>query len=226
MTYGVVAAVAPELRATLRALHARRRRAGGQTFHLATPFVFARGGIGPERAARCAARLLEQFHPKVLVSTGFAGALVRDLETGTIIVGGVPGLAAAVEALREACAADPRARVGSITTAERVLFLESEKESAFRATGAVGVDMEAAALGRLARERGVGFLCVKAVLDTPGAPLAARYESPHRLLREIALRPSVLIGVLGDARRARTAGRRLADFYRALAAVVLGDRSC
>ena len=221
MTWGVVAAVAPELWATLRALRARRRRAGGQTFYVATPFVFARGGIGPERATRCATRLLEQFHPSVLVSTGFAGALARDLETGAIVLGGIPDLAAAVQPLREARAADPRARVGSIATVERLLLRESEKESTSRATGAIGVDMEAAAVGRLASERGVGFLCVKAVLDTPGAPLAARYDTPRRVLREIALRPSVLAGLLGDARRARIAGRRLADFYRALA-VVLG----
>ncbi len=221
MTWGVVAAVVPELGATLRALGARRHRDGDRTFYVAAPFVFAAAGVGEARAARCAADLLERFHPRVLVSTGFAGALARDLQTGTIVLGGVPGLAASDGPLREARVAGPLARAGEIVTAARVLLGETETASAAQASGAIAVDMESVAVGRVARERGVGFLCVKSVLDTPLAPLASRYESLPRVLGEILRRPAILPAILADGRRARTAGRNLADFYRALAAVLV-----
>jgi adenosylhomocysteine nucleosidase len=218
--WGVVAAVAPELRATLRVLRARRRLAGGRTVYEAGPLVFASGGVGAARAARCAGDLLERFRIDTLVSTGFAAALLRDLRTGDLLVGGTVGFPAAEGPLRRACTADPGARTGEILAVQRVLLEGHEKESAARTSAALAVDMESAAVGRLARDRGLAFLCVKAVLDTPDAPLASRYDSAPRVLGEILRRPTVLSGIFADASRARRAGQRLADFYEALAATL------
>lgn len=164
------------------------------------------------------------------MSSGFGGGLARDLETGTIVAGGIPGLAAAEEALEAAQSADPRVRFGGVVAVERVLLAEAEKEEAARAArGPVAValagpplvaDMESGAVGRIARAKGVGFLCLKVVLDTPAAPLASRYASRSDVLRELLRTPSVVTGVLRDARRARIAARKLADFYRVLGAVL------
>ncbi len=222
MRWGVIAAVAPELRATLRALHARRQGTGARAVHVAGPFVFAAAGIGAAQAACCAAGLLERFPLDTLVSTGFAGALDRELKTGELLVGGTAGFPATGDALRMARAADSSARAGEILSVERVLLADPERDSAVLRSGAVAVDMESAALGRLAQERGLGFLCVKAVLDTTRRPLASHYESVPRVLVEILGNPATLSAILADASRARRAGRRLAGFFRALGANLEG----
>ncbi len=226
MSWGIVAALAPELRATLRALGARRLRAGGRTFYAAGPLVFGWGGVGPDRSARCAVDLLDRFRTPILVSTGFAGALRSDLRPGAIVAGGATGFPASTEALGRARAAAAsgaagdavfRLHEGEMLSVDRVLLLASAKDEAFRRTGALAIDMESAALARLARDRSVGFLCVKAILDTPDVPVASRYEGLAALGGEILRRPILLRGLFADLSRARVAARSLADFYLALA---------
>ena len=208
-----MAALAPELRATLRALHARRIRSIGPTYYAAGPLLFGWGGVGPVRAARCAADLLARYRPAVLVSTGFAGALEATLRPGAVVAGGAVGFPADPAARRMAGTVRG-AREGETRSVERVLLDAAEKDEIFRGTGALAVDMEAAALGALARERGVGFLCVKAILDTPDAPLASRYEGIAAIASEMIRNPGLLRGMLADFSRARLAGRALAEFYR------------
>ena len=91
-----------------------------------------------------------------------------------------------------------------------------EKAELAAESGAVAVDMESAAVGRVARERGLPFLCVKAILDTPDRPLASRYESASGVLAEILKRPRTLTAIFADGARAKLAASRLADFYEAL----------
>lgn len=226
MSWGVVAALAPELRATLRALGARRLRAGGRTFYAAGPLIFGWGGVGPDRSVRCAVDLLDRFGTPMLISTGFAGALRSDLCPGAIVVGAATGFPASAEVLGRARAvaasvvaggAACRLSEGETFSVDRVLLTASAKDDAFRRTGALAIDLESAALAGLARDRGLGFLCVKAILDTPDAPLASRYEGVAAVGAEILRHPSRLRGMLADRSRARLAARRLADFYLALA---------
>jgi adenosylhomocysteine nucleosidase len=216
--WGVIAAVPPELRATLRALRARPLRAGRLSVHAWGEGLFTCGGIGAARAESCAIELIERFHPDTLVSTGFAAALAEELETGTVVLGGTASHPASEAALRRARAAAPAARLGPIAAVERVLLEPEEKRRVAARTGAIAADMESEAIGRLARARGLSFLCVKVILDTPSRPLACRYESVAGVIAAILRRPAVLPRIVADARRAREAARRLAEFYRGLAA--------
>ncbi len=219
MKIGVVAAVPQELGATLRALRARRRREGVHTVHLADPFIFVAGGMGPGKAASAARALAEAFGISGLVSTGFAGALGKSLETADLIVGGTRGFPATASLAARAREAAPGARAGDIVAVDRPLIEPAEMERA-AAGGALAADMESAGVAGVAREIGIEFLCVKAVLDTPDAPLASRYEGVLPVLGEVARRPRVLAGIARDARRSRAAAARLAEFFRAFGRVL------
>jgi adenosylhomocysteine nucleosidase len=210
----VLAALRAELRPALRQLHAARRRAGGAFARAAGPFLFAAGGVGATAAAEAARRLIDAFRPDALVSTGFAGALDDSLGTGDLVLGGTTGFPAEEGLLRLAREAAPGARAGDVHAVARILNDTDAKRRLARETGALAVDMESAAVGRAAREYGLGFLCVKAVLDTPAAPLATDYASVRAVLGKVLRRPRrTLAGIRDDAARARTAAERLGAFY-------------
>jgi adenosylhomocysteine nucleosidase len=210
----VLAALRTELRPALRLLRPAPLRAGGSAAHAAGPFVFAVGGVGAKAAGEAALRLIAAFRPDAVVSTGFAGALDDGLATGDLVLGGATGCPAAAGLLRLARAAAPDARAGDVHAAARVVNDAAGRRRLRLETGALAVDMESAAVGRAAREHGLDFLCVKAVLDTPAKPLASDYASLPTVLGAVLRRPrQTLSGIRGDAARARAAAERLGAFY-------------
>lgn len=102
-----------------------------------------------------------------LVSFGIAGALVPDLQVGTVIdatrvvdeagdvlwEGGPLGVASA--------------RTGTILGASRIIDLPEERARLQRSSGAVAVDMESGPLARTGRLVG----CIRAISDTPARGL-------------------------------------------------------
>ena len=214
MSVLVLAALRSELRPAFRLLRPRATRAGGASVRAAGPLTFAIAGVGAAAAREAALRLIEALRPTALVSTGFAGAIADGLGTGDLILGGTTDCPAAGGLLRLARETAPDARVGDVHAVGRVVRDAAAKERLHRETGALAVDMESAAVGRAAREHGLDFLCVKAVLDTLEAPLATDYASLPAVLGEVLRRPrKTLSGIRGDAARARVAAERLGAFY-------------
>lgn len=195
MRLGVVAALRSELKPTLSALPALH------------PFVFATSGVGAQRASRAARALPEGLDG--ILSAGFCGSLTDELAPGDLLLDGSPDL------LDLGRRAGP-SRTGSITMVDHVVVERSEKESIARRTGALAVDMESAAVGGVAKERGLPFLCVKVVLDTPSRPLACSYSSGGIVTLQILRRPWIIPRMWGDGKRARMAAERLRDFFVAL----------
>lgn len=162
-------------------------------------------GIGAERARGAAERLCDEASPELLVSAGFCGALDRSLKTGDLIAGGArregktfPFDAHAVEAV-------PQARRGDalwVPAVQRELSAPSE--------GVLCVDMESAAVADVAERRAIPFLMLRAVLDTPEAPLASTYSWV------LLFQPWKWPAVRHDARRARIAADALSDGLRML----------
>jgi adenosylhomocysteine nucleosidase len=129
-------------------------------------------GIGAERAARSAGKLLEEG-ATALLSWGIAAGLDPALVPGSIIlpseVIGADGTTMPVDAeWRERVRprlSDVPAVVGRIAEAPKVLGAPAEKQALARATKAIAADMESAAIARLALLAGVPFLAVRAVAD-------------------------------------------------------------
>jgi len=118
----------------------------------------------------------------VIISTGFAGALapaqIGDMLIGTLVIDG--STADSVSSPTEVLACDPffqdRAQhmvhnmnghglVGPIVTVGRVVVTSQEKKALGRQTMAVGIDMESAALARLAKSRNIPFVVIRSISD-------------------------------------------------------------
>lgn len=201
MKLGVVAALRTEIRPTLEALSG------------VSPFQFAAAGVGAGRAATAARALAGSVD--ALLSVGFCGALDDSLLPGDLILGGSHGFEPSRELMAIAERAGPH-RKGIVGMVDHVVMDGDERKKIAAETGALAVDMESAAVGRVARELGRMFLCAKVVLDTPSRPLACAYSSGGSVALQILRRPWILPRMWGDGRRARAGAERLKDFFLAL----------
>jgi len=138
-------------------------------------------GPGAERAHAAACEALAGGAAG-LIAWGFSGALAPDLEAGTVLL---PGRVRASDGRvltsdvrwREAARAaiDPRLKVssGDLLTAPEVLATPALKRRAAMQSGAVGVDMESAAILAAAHAAAVPCIVARVVIDTAADALPA-----------------------------------------------------
>lgn len=123
------------------------------------------GGIGREAATEATRTVIERYRPQVVVSAGFAGALVPGLKVASILS------PAKVIAASTGTAFETRAAgSGILVTAAAVAGPEEKRRLAERFS-AEAVDMEAAAVARAAQAEGVRFRAVKAISDELDFPV-------------------------------------------------------
>lgn len=108
--------------------------------------VIARSGMGAEKSEKMAERVIEEYKPDLIISAGFCGALVDELNIGDVIV------------------SDLKDR--KLFCSPKPLFTCEEKTAAFHKEGAIVVDMESSGVSEAAAKAGVKYLAVKAVSDT------------------------------------------------------------
>jgi len=133
--------------------------------------------------------------PDLILSTGFCGGLVPSLPPGRIV------LAKEIRHRGETIPLDmdlfDRAKNGlsrggvdfktaAIESVDQVIESVAEKRD-LGEEGAIAVEMEGGSLARLARERGIGFLSVRAVIDPVDRALP--FSSDRSLVRSILAHP-------------------------------------
>jgi adenosylhomocysteine nucleosidase len=139
-------------------------------------------GVGLARARRAALRAFELYpDAELAIGTGVAGALTDGLVPGDLV------LADRVVVQRDAvtepehlmaidgellvelggrlAAAGLRFASGGMLSSQRVLSRGVEKRLARQKTGALAVDMETASIAEQASARGIGFTCLRAIID-------------------------------------------------------------
>jgi adenosylhomocysteine nucleosidase len=172
------------------------------------------GGIGAGAAERTLAAIEADEPVDGIVSAGWAGALRPEFAEGhAYAVGGV------IDA-----ATGERFHIGSppelcwLVSTDRMADA-AEKRGLANRFGAGLVDMEAAALARIAARRGLAFSCVKAVSDGADSRLPSlqgcidekgRFRL-SRLFRLAAFRPALWPAFLHVGRVSRVAARSLAQ---------------
>jgi adenosylhomocysteine nucleosidase len=189
-------------------------------------------GIGHESARLATEVVLFRVSPDAIISTGYIGGLGAE-GVGTLLLGtriqdwtgerssiALPVdealLAAAGQAARDAGTGWSQ---GSILTVERVVWRASEKQVLADASGAIGVDMESAAVARIAALGKVPFLAVRAVSDKVGDDLPMDFNlwlSSSGSLRgiiQVIRHPSVLGDLYRMKRHADEADRTLRRFF-------------
>lgn len=210
------------------------RRVVGRRGHCR--LILCQTGVGTEKAAGACREVLAGRPVDLIVSCGFACALtpsrVGDLLIGTEVVlhqdAATPGdqarpfacaadlVAAALRAAREAGAT---ARAGRVVTVPRVLWRAEEKRAMAARTGALGGDMESAAIGAAAADRQVPFAVIRAVSDLLDEDLPFDFNlclGSAGWLRGAGIclaRPSVLRGLRRLRAQARLASERMTGFF-------------
>jgi adenosylhomocysteine nucleosidase len=175
-------------------------------------------GAGPERAAVAAEAGIAAFHPDVVISTGFCGALspalgVADVVAADRIVTGgrvYPALA-------------PKGVNSGAVRSISYVAQTAEQKRELAAEGAIAVEMEAAGVAEEAQRHSLPFYCVRAVTDLAGETLANDFNKALRsdghfdtmsILRVALLHPASRLPELIRLRqRCIRAARALGDFF-------------
>jgi adenosylhomocysteine nucleosidase len=205
----------------------------------ATEFIGIATGLGMQRAADVTRRALQSFaSPDLVIATGLAGALSEELRSGDLVLAdrlilseARPGLAQTTIAVNPSDLAGFKAALsayplefatGTILTATGILKDGAAKRAA-RASGALAVDMESAAVAAEAYRRDLRFACVRAVLDTVDEEIVgAQLAGPDGEVRPLAAAGFVLrnpAAVVGLARMMRSLNRATAALAPALEAL-------
>jgi adenosylhomocysteine nucleosidase len=231
---GVFIATRRELEAVRRSLVVEQRtRIGGSPCiigHRANCRLYVfRTGVGTAKAgAVCRAAFASQ-RLDLAISSGFACALVPsgigDLLIGRDVIAAGRDEAfpcAAVwrrAAMDAALSAGIAAQVGRFVTVPDVVWRAEEKRRLATVTGAIGLDMESAAVGRAAADFQVPFVVVRAVSDLLDEDLPLDFNlffSRAGWLRGGGLcltRPSILVGLNRLRRQTGVASGRIGRFF-------------
>ena len=184
-------------------------------------------GVGPRRAGLASRRLLGKG-ATALLSWGSAGGLSPTLSSGslllpkTIIASDQSVYHVDLSWHKSLCSrleGQVEFHTGPLAESATVVSTPAEKAILFQQTGAIGVDMESAAVAAVAQGARVPFVAVRAVADStditlPNSALNACDEFGRlnflRLIRGIAMRPAELFPLIRLARDYRAAQRTLA----------------
>jgi adenosylhomocysteine nucleosidase len=196
------------------------------------PWQVTQSGPGGERAAAAATRAVAGG-AKVLVSWGLAGGLDNALAPGAVVIprrvvahdGATFDADAALHACLAGLADEIPIATGDLLTVRTPLESPETKRAARDRHRAVAVDMESAAIARVAAEAGVPFVALRVVFDAVADALPTGAEQwldengRRRLvpaLRAVAS-PAQWVGLMTLIRRYRVATRSLDELARVLA---------
>jgi adenosylhomocysteine nucleosidase len=162
--------------------------------------------MGPEPGALATRALVAGERPDILISAGFAGALTRDLTVGETITPGT--VIDGQTGTRYSTLGGTGVLVSATTIAD-----EAAKKQLREQYGAEAVDMEAAAVARVAQEHGIPVFAVKSISDEFGfqmPPFNAYVTADGKLAIErfaahVAVRPSYWPSLMQLARNSKKA---------------------
>jgi adenosylhomocysteine nucleosidase len=197
-------------------------------------------GVGPTAARSVAERVLTAQSMSLIMSTGFACALVPaqvgDLIVGTSVssVHGERGWMMGSDCVL--CDETVRAsvlivaqdaglvtRIGTVVSSETVIWQAEEKHRLQRVTGATGLDMESAALAEMAQERGLPMAIVRTVSDLADEDLPLDFNLFLRPtgwikgMQALIVHPSSLVGLNRLRKQSRVAADRLTEWFQCYA---------
>lgn len=133
--------------------------------------VVCESGVGPEAAARATEDAIKIFHPRWIVSAGFAGALVPQMRRGHILMASSivdqqkQPLEVGFKIDPEIIEATPSLHVGGLLTVDNLIRDRAEKVQLASDYHAVACDMETMAVAQTCHHRQVGFLSVRVISD-------------------------------------------------------------
>jgi adenosylhomocysteine nucleosidase len=176
-------------------------------------------GIGCRRAEEAARAAVKKYTPQALISTGLAGALIRSLKAGNIVLPNVILEAAAGTEYR--CNLGGDVIGGGVLVSNFEVATRRSKPELVDCFHALVVDMEAAGVAKVAMEEDLRFRCVKAISDEldfdmpPFNQFVADGElESGKLARWALFHPEHWWAMIGLALNSRRATRALCEWLR------------
>ncbi|MGA8152895.1 MAG: phosphorylase [Terriglobales bacterium] len=156
----IVAALEREVKPLVRDWRVSFREHDGRSFKFFedNQRVLVCGGIGAEAARRAAEAVMVLYHPEVVQSVGFVGALDPSLSVGEVFCP-----SRLIDATDGSCV---ETGFGNGVLVSFSSIADSRQKARLaKAYGAQAVDMEAAAVARAALLRGLHFVAIKSISD-------------------------------------------------------------
>jgi len=180
MKVGIVAALPREVAGVVKGWETRRLP-DHVTLYTRGNAVVACAGMGAARATLAVEAAMAAMPISDLLSVGLAGACDPALRIGEIVRAGL-----VIDSRTGEQFSESQDRQVLVTT--DFIASVSEKARLHASYYASAVDMEAAAVGRLARAHGLAFRAVKAISDEADFELnqLARFSAPDGQFREVA----------------------------------------
>lgn len=160
---------------------ARNRLKWTEGDHAGLRLMIGVTGIGTAAATRAGLTVVERFGPERIIVCGTAGSLTDHVAPLDLIIVEKAAIAGAdsnldwrsmdaemTAALEQSCASaapEARAHCGALVSVSRAVLDEAERGSLHARSGAIAVDMEAAAIAGVARRAGIPVAAVKAATD-------------------------------------------------------------
>lgn len=194
MTIGIIVALDKELELLRNVFDCTSCEAGDATYYEGTSMghrvVLVHSGIGKVNAAIGTSALLARYSPDAVINTGVAGGASKSVSVMDIVaaertayhdvwcgfdtewgrVQGLPKFFEAAPMLLDALPEHPHLKRGLTCTGDR--FIDSIDEvEAIRKNypDVLAVDMESAAMAHVCHRKGVPFLSLRVISDSPGA---------------------------------------------------------
>ncbi|HBG08340.1 MAG: nucleoside phosphorylase [Geobacteraceae bacterium GWC2_58_44] len=235
---GVVAAMPQEIAPLLRhvKVYKRERAAGFALYRFAVqgaPVLLIESGMGPAHAKAATETLISVAKPAVILNFGFAGGVLPGTEVGELVLAErvlwleqgrltqAPQPDHELAAiLREACAgAQLTLKPGTFITTAAIMNKTQVAQSLEAGVPHPVLEMETAAVLRVAGEAGIPVLAVRGVSDAAHEELGFSIEefcdrelriSPARILRCIAGKPWIIPQLVRLSGNSKKAGENLA----------------
>src|SRR5438270_2185364 len=148
-------------------------------------------GVGAKYCNERLEILLHKTRPKLVISSGFAGAVGEQLQVGDLILAenfSDPGLIAT--AARVLANRQPRRE--KLFTSTLIIDSIAERNEIARAAGAAAVDMETGAIVATCKAHGVPLLSLRAISDTA----RDRFPAPPSVLFDIQSQRTDWLGLI------------------------------
>jgi len=125
-------------------------------------------GTGATRARKGTLALIDGHAPQWVLSVGFSGAMIPELQAGDMVVANeivdAGGNCLSLD-LKMGENRDAGYYVGRLLTADRIVRTVKEKEDLHQQTGAIAVDLESLAVAQACRDSGTKFMAVRVISD-------------------------------------------------------------
>lgn len=176
-------------------------------------------GIGFDHAQSAINWLLSEATPRLVVASGFAGALDPELKQGEIVVA-TEVVESEDQHWRTALPAElGDKKCGRLLTSRRLVASRYDKLKMFESTRAIAVDMESAAIAEACQVAHVPCAVVRVISDVADQPISEHLArlmvggrvSPFRVFAATITKPSLVPQFWRLGRETKIASQNLAD---------------